>query len=1081
MINRLNFRPLFLLLIFSYCVPFLAISQEGAENYYVSEISSQIVQVRCVACHVDGGVADGLSRLIFERDSTSNYQSLNHSAFSNFLGLSDVTSEFALAKASGGEGHVGGAQVAAGTSEYTVLETYFGLISEPSDTPDDTGSDEDPDTTSDPDSESSTSPEEYYTDNISSEIVQGRCVACHVSGGAAEGLARLIFVRSTDENYLTTNQQAFVDFLALEDADTTLILSKASGGDGHVGGTQTPVGSDNYNSLEIYLNLLTGTASGSSDEGSFWDGVTLLSPELTLRKASIILTGGLPAESLSNWVGEDEARLRRAILSIMDGDGFHDFLIRGANDKLLTLKFEDFSDYFSAGAQRFPNYDNHWLDLFVEGDYELAGPFQDKVSKATARAPLELVAHVIENELPYTEILTAEYTMVNPTTNFIFESGVEFEDENDFFEFKPGTINDLMYQGDCIVTEEAIPLIHPWIIEECDKVDYPHAGILNDPMWLNRYPSTATNRNRARSRWTYYYFLDFDIEKSAGRTQDPEALADTNNPTLNNPNCTVCHQTLDPVAGAYQNYGDEGWYRDKWGGLDSLPDTYKWDEDTPYMEGDTWYRTMLAPGFEGVEAPSNDNSIQWLAEQIVKDERFGTASVKFWWPAILSSNPMDIPNENSSSAYETAFAEQSGFISGLATDLASHWNIKETMADIIMSPWFRAFEADTDAIGRLAETSAGNRHLLTPEQLDIKTKSLSGQSWGEYYDDRNARVSNLISHYSYAITYGGIDSDGITKRAREMTSVMSQVALTHSAEMACGIVLEDFQRNSDERLLFNEIEPSNLPGEIDSQQFSVAGSWPQNASNYRLTTSLEAGEQIVSISYLNDIWVEETQLNRDLLLNRIQIYDSNNNIVFESEASDLEELGGSATCGGLSWNEVEDFTQESDWNLWSNCTYRLPVTLDDSGDYLISVNAYYLEWDKDGDVRDPEQGAGPASMSVSVSVANPLTQNSPGAELIKSQLVSLHNKLLGEDVTSSDTQIAEAFELFYLSQVNALNSEGSGHIQRDNTHCDFDYGQYDDPESGANGWDVGNDSNGTLSAWRAIIAYYLSHPNYVHE
>ena len=55
------------------------------------------------------------------------------------------------------------------------------------------------------------------------------------------------------------------------------------------------------------------------------------------------------------------------------------------------------------------------------------------------------------------------------------------------------------------------------------------------------------------------------MEKSASRTTDPVALADTNNPTLHNPACTVCHSVLDPVAGTFQNYGDEGMYKDQYG------------------------------------------------------------------------------------------------------------------------------------------------------------------------------------------------------------------------------------------------------------------------------------------------------------------------------------------------------------------------------------------------------------------------------------------------------------------------------------------------------------------------------------
>ena len=95
--------------------------------------------------------------------------------------------------------------------------------------------------------------------------------------------------------------------------------------------------------------------------------------------------------------------------------------------------------------------------------------------------------------------------------------------------------------------------------------------------FLRRYPTTATNRNRARSRWTYYHFLGLDIEKSASRTTDPVALADTNNPTMHNPACTVCHRIMDPVAGAFQNYGDEGYYKNQWGGVDSLDGLYKYE------------------------------------------------------------------------------------------------------------------------------------------------------------------------------------------------------------------------------------------------------------------------------------------------------------------------------------------------------------------------------------------------------------------------------------------------------------------------------------------------------------------------
>ena len=157
-----------------------------------------------------------------------------------------------------------------------------------------------------------------------------------------------------------------------------------------------------------------------------------------------------------------------------------------------------------------------------------------------------------------------------------YGASTRFDDPEDTHEFRPSRIVDYYRQGQGYESEvdpvvDAKRIIDPGPLH----TDYPHAGVLNTIAFLKRYPSTATNRNRARSRWTYYHFLGLDIEKSASRTTDPVALADTNNPTMHNPACTVCHSILDPVAGAFQNYGDEGYYKDKWGGLDSLDDLYK--------------------------------------------------------------------------------------------------------------------------------------------------------------------------------------------------------------------------------------------------------------------------------------------------------------------------------------------------------------------------------------------------------------------------------------------------------------------------------------------------------------------------
>jgi hypothetical protein len=54
---------------------------------------------------------------------------------------------------------------------------------------------------------------------------------------------------------------------------------------------------------------------------------------------------------------------------------------------------------------------------------------------------------------------------------------------------------------------------------------------------------------------------------------------------MRNPACTVCHQILDPVAGSFQLYGDNGLLNESWGGKDALPANYKQGLRDPVSRG----------------------------------------------------------------------------------------------------------------------------------------------------------------------------------------------------------------------------------------------------------------------------------------------------------------------------------------------------------------------------------------------------------------------------------------------------------------------------------------------------------------
>ena len=430
-----------------------------------------------------------------------------------------------------------------------------------------------------------------------SPVVQSKCVNCHVAGGVS-GNTRLVFVRDTDADHLATNLSVFETFLAEVEDGAELILNKIQGV-GHGGGVQAAAGTEDYAAMERFLGLLgEETGPAAITPATLFDGVSMEPWRSTLRRAAIVFAGRIPTDeeyaAIRGGSGLD-VRLRATLRGLMEGPQFHEFLIRAANDRLLTDREDQVID--GAATDDFVDFSNLYHQKAVN-DRENLHIWEEKVIYGFRRAPLELIAHIVENDLPYTEVLTADYIMANAEAAEAYGATTEFDEPQDVHEFKPSEIVSYYRDDESKVSEYSLGtgthVINPGNL----ITDYPHAGILNTTVFLLRYPTTATNRNRARSRWTYYHFLGLDVEKSAPRTPDPVALADTNNPTMHNPACTVCHSVLDPVAGAFQNYGDEGFYRDQWGGLDSLDGFYK-DGDA-----NAEFRSITARSWEDRETVS---------------------------------------------------------------------------------------------------------------------------------------------------------------------------------------------------------------------------------------------------------------------------------------------------------------------------------------------------------------------------------------------------------------------------------------------------------------------------------------------
>ena len=979
---------------------------------------------------------------------------------------------------------------------------------------------------------------EVFRQHISGPVVQTKCVNCHVANGAS-GNTRLVFVRATDTlDHEAQNLQTFENFLAMvaNEGGGSYVLNKIQGV-GHGGGVQVSPGTEDFANMQQFLGLLGEEVEPAPlTPETLFDTVIMASPRKTLRRATLIFAGRIPTDAEYAAVeGGDESVLRATIRGLMEGPQFHEFLIRASNDRLLTDREGRVIDAAANNAM-FVDLSNLYHQKAVavsQGrlDEGIWRRWEGRVQFGIRRAPLELIAHVAENDLPYTEILTADYIMANPMAAEAYGASTVFADPDNPFEFRPSKIVSYYRNDESKVWEYSLE----FGTKVTDPGDlgtiYPHAGILNTTVFLWRYPTTATNRNRARSRWTYYHFLGVDVEKSASRTTDPVALADTNNPTMGNPACTVCHQRLDPVAGAFQNYGDNGFYRDQWGGMDSLDEFYKhpegktfeieanswaerqtfsitawldqdshlvlrhrnswcdniegtcrhfrldelavrdvesgalvhkvawevldehcfndgrynegtgkddhyewwgWDCEaipldlpeaatylvevvawadragdklaklaigtTPYHEGDTWYRDMRIPGFTGKEAPNPNNSLQWLAQQIIADARFAEAAVKFWWPAIMGSEMAEPPEDATDADFEgrlLAANAQGAELVRLANGFRDGfpgspyiYNLKDLLVEIVLSKWFRAdVVTDADLVRRVALQDTGAKRLLTPEELARKTAAVTGFQWGRSIHPDDDRWPSSLTD-AYRLLYGGIDSGGVTERARDITSVMAGVAKRHAVQVSCPIVMREVYLLSDEnRRLFASIDPYVTPVSEFNDVFEITAASRSEMQTFSLQSHLAAGEKTVSLEFLNDYW-HETSGDRNVLLDRLVVRQGNT-VVYRYEMENLEHR---PRCHHI---EQDAFHLSGSG---PGCVLVVPVTIPSDGIYRIEISAWATH-------------AGDELPRLFVAVESD-AEGSAGADAIRNKLVELHDKLLGVQVTPNSLDVGAVYRLF---------------------------------------------------------------------
>jgi len=607
------------------------------------------------------------------------------------------------------------------------------------------------------------------------------CITCHQAGGLAwEKHARFSIVPATYPGFVDQNIAAMRAMLGYEFEGKPLLLAKPSNMVEHGGGQVIQRDSKEYKDLAAFIERLGNEGSDTGcAEAEPLPEVVRLGPADTLRKASLMLAGRLPtaAEFASVAVGDDggEAALRLAVRSLLDEAEFDDWLITSWNDVLLTDLYGSYTGR-SPGLlndKDFPKAHAAYYDAIDNDELE------KKVGNSVMREPLRLIAYVVREGKPFSEILTADYSLFNPLSARIYDTDISFGDSYDERDWRPGHMT---------ITREGVML--PW----------PHAGILSSPMILNRFPTTKTNLNRHRAWWVLRTFLATDILTVANRPIDPDKASQFDYPWRQDNQCVVCHAVIDPIAGGWSSF-DSG-------------------DQERYFPTNPPPANVFDPGFGELDAPPDPSGgrLAWLAKQIVADPRFPLAVARLTFEMVTGRGPIEHPRDSASASYASDEAAWSDFDHHM-TDVVARFeganlDYRELVVALVTGPYFRAEALDPDSVvaedGITPEreeelAKVGTARLLTPELLDKKIAATTGLPWSRGWD----KVPWLLSDFE--ILYGGIDSDRVTERLVVPNGVMAAVQARMANEVACSVTPWDFTKSKGERVLFPTVDLEDQP------------------------------------------------------------------------------------------------------------------------------------------------------------------------------------------------------------------------------------------------------------------------------
>jgi hypothetical protein len=414
-------------------------------------------------------------------------------------------------------------------------------------------------------------------------------------------------------------------------------------------------------SLGLVVPLALLLSCGEREPAEPDDGIVLLSAREQLIRLSVDLRGVHPTEDELVAIEGNPDLYEQFVDRYLQDERFLDRIEEIYNQKLLTRTGE------------LPDFDDATVpipDGFDETD----------LADAIAEEPLKLIRWIVENDRPFNEVVTSDFTMADPLTAYLWN--VEIPDPTSP-EFQQGHYTD----------------------------GRPHLGILTMTTVWTRYPSAGVNANRHRANNLSRILLCDDYlarPVSFSRTEidsvvggDPETII------RDTPTCQSCHSSLDPLAAHFFGF----WW--EVGGDMRDQTTYRPEDEELWV-----YYANKSPAFYG--RPTH--GLEEMAQELAEDPRLVDCAVETVFEG-LTQRDVDQDDWTELHTHRDAFQE-----SGLV--------MRDLVKSIVMDRAYRAGDAETDEMAEKLVTVK----MVSPSQLAGIIGQETGYRWT--FDGRDGLVKN---------------------------------------------------------------------------------------------------------------------------------------------------------------------------------------------------------------------------------------------------------------------------------------------------------------------------------------------------